>query len=176
MTPRKPPANIIQSGKTASPHSIYANLAAITNEIYKNLTKKPARVHLYNGQAAPIDESCSGQLWARLVSVTPVLSTNGCVVVYNEIIVEVGLARCVSVLDDQGEAPQPYEITHDALQALTDTAEIANTIQTLAPTLQEKDNTLTDIHIESWNPLPTLGGYGGITWNLKMKKADVWEI
>ena len=176
MTPRKPPANIIQSGKNASPHSIYANLAAITNEIYKNLTKKPARVHLYNGQAAPIDESCSGQLWARLVSVTPVLSTNGCVVVYNEIIIEVGLARCVSVLDEQGEAPQPYEITHDALQALTDTAEIANTIQTLAPTLQEKDNTISDIHIESWNPLPTLGGYGGITWNLKIKKADVWEI
>lgn len=176
MSPRKPPANIIQSGKNASPHSIYANLAAITNEIYKNLTKKPARVHLYNGQAAPIDESCSGQLWARLVSVTPVLSNNGCVVVYNEIIVEVGLSRCVSVLDDQGEAPQPYEITHDALQALTDTTEIANTIQTLAPTLQEKDNTISDIHIESWNPLPTLGGYGGITWNLKMKKADVWEI
>ena len=176
MSPRKPPANIIQSGKNASPHSIYANLAAITNEIYKNLTKKPARVHLYNGQAAPIDESCSGQLWARLVSVTPVLSANGCVVVYNEIIVEVGLARCVSVLDDQGEAPQPYEITHDALQALTDTTEIANTVQTLAPTLQEKDNTISDIHIESWNPLPTLGGYGGITWNLKMKKADVWEI
>lgn len=176
MSPRKPPANIIQSGKNASPHSLYANLAAITNEIYKNLTKKPARVHLYNGQAAPIDESCSGQLWARLVSITPVLSTNGCVVVYNEIIIEVGLARCVSVLDDQGEAPQPYEITHDALQALTDTAEIANTIQTLAPTLQEKDNTISDIHIESWNPLPTLGGYGGITWNLKMKKADVWEI
>lgn len=176
MSPRKPPANIIQSGKTASPRSIYANLAAITNEIYKNLTKKPARVHLYNGQAAPIDESCSGQLWARLVSVTPVLSTNGCVVVYNEIIIEVGLARCVSVLDDQGEAPQPYEITHDALQALTDTAEIANTIQTLAPTLHEKDNTISDIHIESWNPLPTLGGYGGITWNIKIKKADVWEI
>lgn len=176
MTPRKPPANIIQSGKNASPHSLYANLAAITNEIYKNLTKKPARVHLSNGQAAPIDESCSGQLWARLVSVTPVLSTNGCVVVYNEIIVEVGLARCVAVLDDQGEAPQPYEITHDALQALTDTAEIANTIQTLAPTLQEKDNTISDIHLDSWNPLPTLGGYGGITWNLKMKKADVWEI
>ena len=176
MSPRKPPANIIQSGKNASPHSIYANLAAITNEIYKNLTKKPARVHLYNGQAAPIDESCPGQLWARLVSVTPVLSNNGCVVVYNEIIVEVGLARCVSVLDDQGEAPQPYEITHDTLQALTDTAEIANTIQTLAPTLQEKDNTISDIHAESWNPLPTLGGYGGITWNLKMKKADVWEI
>lgn len=176
MTPRKPTANIIQSGKNASPHSIYANLAAITNEIYKNLTKKPARVHLYNGQAAPIDESCSGQLWARLVSVTPVLSSNGCVVVYNEIIVEVGLARCVSVLDDQGEAPQPYEITHDALQALTDTTEIANTVQTLSQTLQEKDNTISDIHIESWNPLPTLGGYGGITWNLKMKKADVWEI
>ena len=176
MSPRKPPANIIQSGKNASPHSIYANLAAITNEIYKNLTKKPARVHLYNGQAAPIDESCSGQLWARLVSVTPVLSNNGCVVVYNEIIVEVGLARCVSVLDEQGEAPQPYEITHDALQALTDTAEIAQTIQSLATTLQEKDNTISDIHIESWNPLPTLGGYGGITWNLKMKKADVWEI
>ena len=176
MSPRKPPANIIQSGKNASPHSIYANLAAITNEIYKNLTKKPARVHLYNGQAAPIDESCSGQLWARLVSVTPVLSTNGCVVVYNEIIVEIGLARCVSVLDDQGEAPQPYEITHDALQALTDTAEIANTVQTLSQTLREKDNTISDIHIESWNPLPTLGGYGGIAWNLKMKKADVWEI
>lgn len=176
MTPRKPPANIIQSGKNASPHSIYANLAAITNEIYKNLTKKPDRVHLYNGQAAPIDESCSGQLWARVVSITPVLSTNGCVVVHNEIIVEIGLARCISVLDEQGEAPQPYEITHDALQALTDTAEIANTIQTLAPTLQEKDNTISDIHIESWNPLPTLGGYGGITWNLKMKKADVWEI
>jgi hypothetical protein len=176
MSPRKPPANIIQSGKNASPHSIYANLAAITNEIYKNLTKKPARVHLYNGQAAPIDESCSGQLWARLVSVTPVLSNNGCVVVYNEIIVEIGLARCVSVLDEQGEAPQPYEITHDALQALTDTTEIANTVQTLSQTLQEKDNTISDIHIESWNPLPTLGGYGGITWNLKMKKADVWEI
>lgn len=176
MTPRKPPANIIQSGKNASPHSIYANLVAITNEIYKNLTKKPARVHLYNGQAAPIDESCSGQLWARLVSITPVLSNNGCVVVYNEIIVEIGLARCVSVLDEQGEAPQPYEITHDALQALTDTAEIAQTIQSIAPTLQEKDNTISDIHIESWNPLPTLGGYGGITWNLKMKKADVWEI
>lgn len=176
MTPRKPPANIIQGGKNASPHSIYANLAAITNEIYKNLTKKPARVHLYNGQAAPIDESCSGQLWTRLVSVTPVLSTNGCVVVYNEIIVEIGLARCVSVLDDQGEAPQPYEITHDALQALTDTAEIAQTVQALPQILQEKDTTISDIHIESWNPLPTLGGYGGITWNLKMKKADVWEI
>lgn len=176
MTPRKPPANIIQSGKNASPHSIYANLAAITNEIYKNLTKKPARVHLYNGQAAPIDESCSGQLWTRLVSVTPVLSNNGCVVVYNEIIIEIGLARCISVLDDQGEAPQPYEITHDALQALTDTAEIANTVQTLSQILQGKDNTISDIHIESWNPLPTLGGYGGITWNLKMKKADVWEI
>ena len=176
MSPRKPPANIIQSGKTASPHSIYANLAAITNEIYKNLTKKPARVHLYNGQAAPIDESCAGQLWARLVSVTPVLSNNGCVGVYNEIIIEVGIARCVSVLDDQGEAPQPYEITHDALQALTDTAEIANTAQTLSQTLQEKDNTISDIRLESWNPLPTLGGYGGITWNLKMKKADVWEI
>ena len=176
MTPRKPPANIIQSGKNSSHHSIYANLAAITNEIYKNLTKKPARVHLYNGQAAPIDESCSGQLWARLVSVTPVLSTNGCVVVYNEIIVEIGLARCISVLDDQGEAPQPYEITHDALQALTDTAEIAQTVQTLSATLQEKDNTISDIHLDSWNPLPTLGGYGGITWNLKMKKADVWEI
>lgn len=176
MSPRKPPANVIQSGKTASPHSIYANLAAITNEIYKNLTKKPARVHLYNGQSAPIDESCSGQLWARLVSITPVLSNNGCVVVYNEIIVEVGLARCVSVLDEQGEAPQPYEITHDTLGALTDTAEIANTVQKLSQTLQEKDNTISDIHIESWNPLPTLGGYGGITWNLKMKKADVWEI
>ena len=127
MTPRKPPANIIQSGKNASPHSIYANLAAITNEIYKNLTKKPARVHLYNGQAAPIDESCSGQLWARLVSVTPVLSTNGCVVVYNEIIVEIGLARCISVLDEQGEAPQPYEITHDALQALLSLIHISET-------------------------------------------------
>lgn len=128
--------------------------------------RKPSRVvNVAPGQSVAWDECCAGQLTARLATMTPVFRQprtavmTPCSILYWAATVEVQLLRCAAVVNNQGMAPSPGQITLNGIDGLQDTRIILEAI-----TAQD----FVD-GVPNWLPIGPNGGCYGVAWTFSMK-------
>jgi len=123
-------------------------------------------IYVVPGQEVVWDDNCTGQLTARLSSFLPHRSTNTktasltkCSIDYWTASVEITLLRCAQVVDNQGLAPSPTELTADGLRGLYDMRVILEAI------------TLLDFvdDVVTWEPIGPEGGFYGNRWIFTLK-------
>jgi hypothetical protein len=112
----------------------------------------PGRVLHVPGTQAVWDDCCAGQLWVRLTGMTPIRAGVKCLGWRGRI--EVGIVRCVAVMNDDGTAPSVDQINADARRSYEDT-------EALRAALDEQDWIRS---IEEWVPQSATGGCGGGAW------------
>jgi hypothetical protein len=109
------------------------------------------------------DECCDGQLWGRVVTITPhqttqqgrgAVSMPPCGVDYLIATVAIGLIRCAASISDSGKSPSAGRLTADGYQQLDDMTAIERVILCDPRTL----------NVQSWNPLGPEGGCVGGEW------------
>jgi hypothetical protein len=141
----------------------YVNLAAAA------LLPRPGRIiHIAPGRSVPWDECCEGQLWGRLVSITPMVGRQGagtsmpCGVLAWDVQLAVGIIRCVHTIQGDGPTaitPTPREMTADGQQALNDLVALEQVILCHPKT----------VSMVNWLPLGNLGGCGGGEWTFNTR-------
>lgn len=133
------------------------------HEAYKELSPRPSRKILYApGTLVAWDDCCDGQVWGRLVSITPLPTANparipglsGCGAPSFIATIEVGVIRCAQTVDDQGRAPSAMEISNDGKQGISDMATILSVLASFADTRS----------IVGWTPQGPEGGCHGGYW------------
>lgn len=107
------------------------------------------------------DDCCDGQVWVRLVAVSPTpgltvqkASGSPCGPEWLDVTAAVGVVRCVHVVDDDGHAPTPAALTADALRMTADQAALLDAV---ACCIQPRQ-------IVRWDPLGPSGGCAGGEW------------
>lgn len=130
----------------------------LLDDINTNLEKKPGRViAVVPGNQVIWDDCCKGQLTARLVSLTPVLtggsSITQCGIKWWQAVGEITLVRCAATLNDNGSAPKPGVLLAEGRDALKDTDTIIKSIGT-QDWIQS---------IGGWTPAANTGGCRGIS-------------
>lgn len=143
-----------------------AALLGVLDCAYQGLTTKPATALLAPGTEAVLDECCDGMLWVRLVSLAPVYDRNRCMT-YQTADVEVGLVRCVSTIDDAGNAPSPEQQTWETLQMVKDMQELRNSLLCCVPEVKR----VLGSSLNQWAPQGPEGGCAGGTWSLTLRFA-----
>lgn len=129
------------------------------------LIPQVGRAALYPGSSVAWDDCCEGQVWVRLISLTPsgnpANSRNQltpCGVLMWTATIGVGVLRCAATLDDAGNAPSPALLNADTLQMTQDMINIAEALQCcLAPQLGK-------LSMTRWDPLGPNGGCVGGEW------------
>jgi len=117
------------------------------------------RVSLSPGSLVAWDDCCDGQLWVRIVGVTP-LQTVPCAYTSLNLQVGVGIIRCVHVLTDNGDAPTPEELTADTLLGTKDASILLNAITCCElPGVNNRG-----IRVTNGTPLGAQGGCAGWEW------------
>lgn len=114
------------------------------------------------GSSVAWDENCDGQVWARLVSLTPLQTNNPsqrpgmnpCAVPEFVVTFELGIVRCAAVVNDAGVAPSDVQITEDGVQSINDMSHILSVLRCT--------NFLRSI--TAWTPQGPEGGYHGGYW------------
>lgn len=103
------------------------------------VTPTPGRVGLVPGEPPAWDNCCEhgGQLWVRLVNVTPppgndpsrLPGMDPCAVSDFIATVELGIVRCAHVLNSQGQPPRVDQVTGDAEQGIRDMADLLGVLR-----------------------------------------------
>jgi len=141
--------------------------------VQANLSVPVGRAFVAPGSAIAWDDCCDGQLWVRVVQMN---TTDGvrpqkmgakpcdpCGLEY-AVGVEIGVLRCSSTIDDQGQIAGPDVLTAEALQALTDEAEISEAAQCCIRSLPGMKNLV----MVRWDPLGPEGGCVGGVWTIAL--------
>lgn len=130
---------------------------------HKKLSPKPGRKILYNpGSQVAWDDCCNGQVWGRLVSISPLPTANpsripglsGCAAPAFIATLELGIIRCAAVVDDQGRAPSDMAVSRDGEQSIEDMATLLGVLASLESTRS----------IVAWTPQGPEGGCHGGYW------------
>lgn len=149
-----------------TPEGVPVGMTELVGAVYDHLTKKPGRSIVAPGASVAWDDCCDGQLWARVVSISPVFqgTTNGvkCPVAY-DFTLGVGVIRCVSTVNERGKPPSAKQITADGNAGLRDMRELADILQSYRPV----DALTTRLGI--WTPLGPDGGCAGGEWTMTMR-------
>ena len=131
------------------------------------LDPQVGRASLYPGAEIAYDDCCDGQVWVRLISLTPAgnptatrTTANPCGVLMWAATIGIGALRCAATLDDQGNAPTPAQLTADTHQMTADAAALSQAIQCC---LTPQVNRAT---ILRWDPLGPSGGCVGGEWTV----------
>lgn len=132
---------------------------------YNGLTVKPGRSVVVAGNNVAWDDCCDGQLSVRVVTVTPIYKgspMNGCPV-GTEMVLGVGIVRCISTLDDRGMPPTEAEMMEDGSVMLRDMRELGNALQcvTVPGALAS--------WMGEWTPLGAMGGCAGGEWEFRVR-------
>ena len=94
----------------------------------------PTKQFILAGGEVPWDQcDCNGQVWARVVSLNPVLGptkANGqpCVVQHWDLTMAIGVIRCVAVPSDSGKLPTGPRMTQDGDKAADDLARLVQAV------------------------------------------------
>lgn len=139
-------------------------LQAVLAEVQARLTEPVGRASLTPGAEVAWDDCCRGQLWVRVAETTP--SGSGtqsgsrqpCGVHLWQVVLGVGVMRCAHVLDDDGEAPTPAQLTADTVATTRDRADVEEAITCGMASLAEQ------VHLVRWDPLGPQGGCVGGEW------------
>lgn len=120
---------------------------------------------IWPGQQVAWDNCCAGQLWVRVLSITPYPPQNQpCRIQWLDVTVGVGVIRCVNGLQDN-RVPTPEETTFDG-EGMTDDA------FTLlgALTCTELPNVLPkSLSVIAGTPQGVEGACGGWEWTARFK-------
>lgn len=143
-----------------------AVLEGVLQCAYAELDPKPLWSAVVPGTEAVLDECCAGQVWTRLTQMNP-RSDRNCIIGWDAT-VEVGVARCVAVVDDQGNSPDAAAVQADAAQLVADMEAIQRALQCCAETVP----TVQKATIQAWFPLPVDGGCTGGTWTVDLLVPD----
>ncbi len=131
------------------------------------LSPTPGRIiHIAPGQEVAWDDCCDGQLWSRVIQVTPHVTTSTrtaagppCGVDYWIATVALGVIRCAYSLAEDGTAPTAEQIESDGQQMLDDMAELQQVVLCNPNTWE----------IQTWTPTGPLGGCHGGEWVYTVK-------
>jgi hypothetical protein len=141
-------------------------LVGIVNESFEAVNPEPSRViHIQPGAEVAWDESCGGgQLWGRVVTIAPATGTQPrssapCGVLYWNVVMAVGLIRCVAGLKSDGSPPSPSELSADGLQMVRDLQAIQQVIL-CHPQVSA---------ITNWLPSGPQGAYAGGEWTFVVR-------
>lgn len=133
------------------------------------LSAPPARGFIATGQIA-WDDCCAGQVWARLIDMTPLEGATGgltgrvtaggqpCGPLMWRATIGVGVLRCAAVVNESGDAPAAAVLSTEALRTLMDMAELSEALQCcFAPQVDR-------LAMQRWDPLGPDGGCVGGEW------------
>lgn len=138
-------------------------LASISRAAGANVSPRPGRVvDLAPGALVAWDDCCDGQVWSRLVSVTPAAASSPqrkhgldvCATPHFIFTAELGIVRCAATINDRGQAPSPAQISKDGAQSLADMAALLATLRR-APGVRS---------VVQWTPQGPDGGCHGGFW------------
>lgn len=142
-------------------------LLEVVNDTLHLLTEHEAApgrvVPLAPGVAPAWDDCCDGQLYSRIMAVTPIYSTTRtaqgarCTPVRLDVQAAIGLLRCAAVVDDRGAAPSAREIFTDGLEMSADLALMLTALQCSSKVSQ----------VTKWVPLGVEGGCHGGEWQFE---------
>lgn len=131
----------------------------------------PGRVELTPGRLPAWDDCCAGQLYLRVREVFPTgpfpsfdATQKGvnsqCAIKMVGVSFAVGMMRCAAILDDNGNAPSPADVSADGDEMLDDMSIILNTLVCVAPTLPG----VLSLKMDRWMPQGTEGMCHGGEW------------
>ena len=156
--------------------SLNAKLSAFTTAAAAALNPTPGRlVQVAPGAEVAWDNCCDGQVWTRLVTVTPAPQTpNGrpggdpCAVPFFIATVELGVIRCAAKQDAKGKPPPAEKVGIDGLQGVADMAALLGVLR--CPPYEIRD-------VGTWTPMGPNGGcFGGVwTFSLRLSNCIVCE-
>lgn len=142
-------------------------LERIATQVAAQMNPRPRRVEVAPGAQVAWDECCEGLLWSRLVSMSPSGApypqqdqVQKCGVAIWAATIGVGILRCASVVDDNGEAPTAAALTREALQMTADMATIEQALR------HEMVPALSYLKVQRWEPLGPSGGCVGGEWQI----------
>jgi hypothetical protein len=136
---------------------------ALLDCVEVNLTVPVGRSLIMPGDRVVWDDCCDGQLWVKVDSIQGARSmrepaVQPCAATYN-VTLSVGVVRCASMLDDQGNIPTTAAMTADALTVLQDYADVlAGITCCFAP-----QELVAALRIQDWTPVGPEGGCVGGT-------------
>lgn len=119
------------------------------------ISPKPGRSFVQPGGQGAWDDCCDGQLWIRIISIQPAsTSIPGCPPEW-DVLLGLGIIRCVSTVDDRGIAPPAASLTSEAAQMVSD-------LEALESVVAEHKN-------QRWIPLGPQGGCAGGEWSFEAR-------
>lgn len=142
-------------------------LSALLSTAYDHLAVKPGRTILAPGAQVAWDDCCDGQMWVRVVSVTPAYQTSrsgnvasACAPVRWDVVLGLGILRCAAVLDDDGNAPTAKAISADAATMVSDMGALADAV------ICHEHLDLERVVLGAWSPQGPQGGCHGGEWSV----------
>jgi hypothetical protein len=134
------------------------------------LSPQVGRALVAPGGLVAWDECCDGMTWTRLISLdyTPDLAhlgannNNPCGLKWNASI-GVGVLRCSSTVNDQGQVAGPEVFIAEAMQMTQDSAALCQAIYCCNLVK------LPDLQVQRWDALGPDGGCVGGEWTITMK-------
>lgn len=131
------------------------------------LSVPASRAIIATGQIA-WEGCCSGQVWARLIDMTPMQTSSGfgqvtasgqpCGPVMWRATIGVGVLRCAATVNEMGDAPPSATLIAEALGTTRDQADLGEALQCcLAPQV-------ASLVMQRWDPLGPDGGCVGGEW------------
>lgn len=150
-------------------------MSTLTGSADSALSPRPGRViQVAPGEAVAWDDCCDGQLWARLVNLTPNEGSSpqrrqgadACAVPFFIATLELGIIRCAAVVNDQGVAPSAMQITADGMQGLADMAQLLAVLRCSPYEIRQLGN---------WTPRGPEGGCHGGFWTFTIRLDNCVE-
>jgi hypothetical protein len=113
-------------------------------------------------------DGCGGSAWVRLRRVyfssrLPEDETAQTDLAFRAVELEVGVARCITPIDDDGTAPDAVTQHMDARQILSDMAAMERAIRCCFGSV---DDPVREYALGSYISMPGMGGAGGGVWNV----------
>lgn len=143
-------------------------LRSVLDTAAAGLDPQPELKVLVPGREVAWDNSC-GQLWVRVESVESLYaqtrsggSAGNCPIGVR-MTLGVGIIRCVSTLNDNGDPPTENQITADGMQGAIDASALYKALQCFTPVNAESSRLM------GWNGQGPLGGTGGGEWLFQVR-------
>lgn len=132
------------------------------------------------GGEVPWDNCCvaedgsNGQLWVRMVDFHPTgpfpaqeRQITPCTPIMMAAQLGVGVLRCVSTVNDQGQFPSAAEMTADGLAMTMDASTILEALKCcVGPMAEDDESPVLKVGINTWLPLGAQGGCAGGEWTI----------
>jgi len=111
------------------------NILATAEANLVECNRPVALISLTPGSEVAWDGCCDGELWARVIDITPVSSSRNCDIDYILVTAGLGVVRCFSGLDTDGLAPTAAEMTADTVSMLADADALLRALQANSVTI-----------------------------------------